>query len=209
MKVYKVVDRPALLYGSETWGNHDARHDSSRSCRDALSKKCQRIHKTGQNKKRSHKKRTRDIWNTRHEIQTQTKLDQPSWKNGHHQTVETRPQLQASRKKRSWTPHETMAMRRCWNRSNDLTHGGRWWWWWLIILRNSKFAVKLFFIVLCHDYGNFKVVECQGIIHPLPPYTFSYLGEGTSQVISLNLKTNFIDLKVEMLCTSTAQPFCK
>jgi hypothetical protein len=30
-----------------------------------------------------------------------------------------------SRKKRWWTPQETMAMRRCRNRSNDLIHGGR------------------------------------------------------------------------------------
>jgi len=36
-----------------------------------------------------------------------------------------RPQLQTSRKKRSWTPKETMAKRRCRNRSNDLIHGGR------------------------------------------------------------------------------------
>ena len=91
-----------------------------------------------ENKKRSHKKRTRDLWNTRREIQTQTKLDQPSY--WQHQTPETRPQLQTSRKKRSWTPQETMATRRCRNRSNDLIHGGgggggrrrrrRWWWWW-------------------------------------------------------------------------------
>jgi len=38
---------------------------------------------------------------------------------------ETRPQLQTSRKKRSWTPQETMAMRRCRNRPNNLIHGGR------------------------------------------------------------------------------------
>ena len=62
------------------------------------------IHKTRQNKKRSHKKRTRDPWTTRREIQTQTKLDQPSWENGQDQTSEMRPQLQTSRKKRSWTP---------------------------------------------------------------------------------------------------------
>jgi len=49
-------------------------------------------------------KRTRDLWNTRREIQTQTKLDQPSCKNGQHQTTETRSQLQTSRRKRSWTP---------------------------------------------------------------------------------------------------------
>jgi hypothetical protein len=35
-------------------------------------------HKTRQNKKRNHKTRTRDLWNTRREIQTQTKLGQPS-----------------------------------------------------------------------------------------------------------------------------------
>ena len=41
------------------------------------------------------------------------------------QTAETRPQMQTSRKKRSWTTQETMAMRRCRNKSNDLIHGGR------------------------------------------------------------------------------------
>ena len=67
--------------------------------------------------------------------------DQPSWKNGQHQTPETRPQPQTSRKKWSWTPQETMAMRRCRNRSNDLIHGGRWWWSHRI-LRN-----KVFFLI--------------------------------------------------------------
>jgi len=43
-------------------------------------------------------KRTRGLWNTKREIQTQTKLDQPSWKNGQHQTPKTRPQLQTSMK---------------------------------------------------------------------------------------------------------------
>ena len=130
MKFHKVIARPTLLYGSENVGNHETRHDSSRSCRDALSKKCQRIHKTRQNKKRSHKKRTRDLWVTRRESQMQTKLDQPSWKNWQQQTSEKRPQLQASGEKRSWTPQETMPTHRCRNRSSDLIHGGRWWWWW-------------------------------------------------------------------------------
>ena len=44
-----------------------------------------------QNKKWSHKKRPRDLCNTRREIQIQTKLDQPSEKNGQHQTSETTP----------------------------------------------------------------------------------------------------------------------
>ena len=55
----------------------------------------------------------------------------------------SRLQLQTSRKKRSWTPHETMAMRRCRNRSNDLILGGRrrrrrwwWWWWWWWYIQN-------------------------------------------------------------------------
>jgi hypothetical protein len=70
-------------------GNHETRQDSPRSCRDALCKKCQRIHKTRQNKKCGHKKRTRDLWNPRREIQIQTKLYQPSRKNGQHQTSKT------------------------------------------------------------------------------------------------------------------------
>jgi len=70
-----------------------------------------------------------------------TKLDQPPWKNGQHQTPETRPQLQTSRKKRSWAPQETMPTRRCRNRSNDLIHGRRcrWWWWCFILLMHVPF----------------------------------------------------------------------
>ena len=76
-----------------------------------------------QNTKRSHKKRTKDLWNTRRETQIQIELDQPSRKNGQHQTSETRPQIQTSGEKRSWTPQEKTATRRCRNRSNDLIHG--------------------------------------------------------------------------------------
>jgi len=46
MKFYKVVARPSLLYGSETWVT-TKRHDSPRSYRNALSKKCYGIHKAG------------------------------------------------------------------------------------------------------------------------------------------------------------------
>jgi uncharacterized FAD-dependent dehydrogenase len=45
------------------------------------------------------KKITKDFWNTRREIQIQTKLDQPSRKNGQQQTSETCPQLQTSRER--------------------------------------------------------------------------------------------------------------
>ena len=40
------------------------------------------------------RKGTGDLWNTIRERQIQTELDQPSWKNGQHQTSETPPQLQ-------------------------------------------------------------------------------------------------------------------
>jgi len=77
------------------------------------------------NKKRRHKTRTIDLWNTRRETQIQTKLDQPPRKNGQHQTLEIRPHLQTPGKKEPRTPQETMATHRCRNRSNDLIHGGR------------------------------------------------------------------------------------
>jgi len=79
----------------------------------------------------SDKERNGDLCNTRRETQIQTKLDQPPWKNGQHQTAETRPQIRTSKKKRPWTPQETMATRRYRKSSNDLNHGRRWWWlWW-------------------------------------------------------------------------------
>jgi len=56
------------------------------------------------------------------ETQIQTKLDQPPWKNGQHQTDETRTQLRTTRKKQPWTPQETTVMRRSKNRSNDTNH---------------------------------------------------------------------------------------
>ena len=74
MKFYKVVARPSLLYGSETCLT--TKRNKIR-LEAALSKKCYRIHKTGQNKKRKHKTKTRDLWNTRRMTQIQTKLEQP------------------------------------------------------------------------------------------------------------------------------------
>jgi len=71
------------------------------------------------------RKKLGDLWNTKRETETQTKLDQPPPKNGNHQTADVRPQLQTSRKKRPWTTQETMAKLRHRNMSNDLIHGGR------------------------------------------------------------------------------------
>ena len=110
-------------------GNHEERHDSPRSCRMRFVRSVRGYIRLDKIRNEVISKE-RDLWNTTRETQIQTKLDQPPWKNGQHQTPETRPQLQTSRKKRPWTPRETMAMRRCRNRSNDLIHGGWWWWWW-------------------------------------------------------------------------------
>ena len=93
IKFYKVLARAALLYGSETWVITKRNMTRLEAARNDLFKKCQRLHKIRQNKKRIHKKRTGDLWNTRCEIQIQTKLDQPSSKNGQHQTAETRPTI--------------------------------------------------------------------------------------------------------------------
>jgi len=46
-KFYKVVARPSLLYGSETWVTTKRDMTRLESARDALSKKCYGIHKTG------------------------------------------------------------------------------------------------------------------------------------------------------------------
>ena len=77
MKFYKVVARPTLLYGSETWVTmtRDMTRLEAAEMRFLRSVKG---YTRRQTKKRSYKKRTRDLWNTRCEIQTQTKLDQPS-----------------------------------------------------------------------------------------------------------------------------------
>ena len=141
MKFYKVVARPSLLYGSETWVT--TKRDMIRL--EAAEMRFLRsvTGYTRLDKMRSEvKKRTRDLWNIIRETQIQTKLDQSPWKNGQHQTLETRPLLQTSRKKRSWTPQETMAMRRCHNSSNDLIHGERWWFFTIPNINNIPLALK-------------------------------------------------------------------
>jgi len=94
MKLHKVVARPTLLYGSETWVA--TKRDMTRL--EAAEMRFLRSVKgyTRLDKMRSEaiRKRTRDLWNKRREIHIQTKLDQPTRKNGQHQTSETRPQLQ-------------------------------------------------------------------------------------------------------------------
>jgi len=76
MKYYKVLARPSLLYGSETWvttKRHMTRLEAAemrfgRSITEYI----------GLDKIRSEFiKKTSDLWNTRRETQIQTILDQP------------------------------------------------------------------------------------------------------------------------------------
>ena len=125
MKFYKVVARPTLLYGSQIWVT--TKRDMTRL--EAAEMRFLRSVKgyTKLDKIRSEVIRKELEISGIQDVRSKhkTKLDQPSWKNGQYQTPETRPQLQTSRKKGSWTPQETMATRRCRNSSNDLIHGGR------------------------------------------------------------------------------------
>ena len=78
MKFYEVVARPTLLYGSETWVT--TKRDMTRL--EAAEMRFLRNVKVNTRldkicKKRNHKRRTRDPWNTRCKNQIQTKLDQP------------------------------------------------------------------------------------------------------------------------------------
>jgi len=125
MKFYKVVARPSLLYGSESWVT--TKRDMTRLEAAEMGFLRSVMGYTRLDKIRSEiVKKELEISGI---LNVRLKYKQ-NWinhleENGQHQTPKTRPQLQTSRKKRSWTPQETMAMRRCRNRSNDLIHGGR------------------------------------------------------------------------------------
>jgi hypothetical protein len=124
-KFYKVVARPTLLYGSETWVT--TKRDMTR-----LEAAEMRFLRSLTGYTRLDKIRSEVI---RKELETSGIQDErlkykQKWINHLARMDNTRlpkhgPPLQTSRKKRSWTPQETMAMRRCRNRSNDLIHGGR------------------------------------------------------------------------------------
>ena len=76
MKFCKVVARPTLIYGRKTSVN--TKRDMTRLEAAEMHFLSVKGYTKLDKNKRSYKKRTRDLWNTRREIQTQTKLDQPS-----------------------------------------------------------------------------------------------------------------------------------
>ena len=78
MKFYKVVDRPTQLYGSETWVTTTRGMTRLEAAEMRFLRSVKEYTRLDKIKKQSYKKRTRDLWNTRREIQTQTELDQPS-----------------------------------------------------------------------------------------------------------------------------------
>ena len=87
-------------------GNHEERHDSPRSCRNVLSKKCYGYTRLDKIRSEVIRKELEISGIQDVRLKYKKKLDQPPWKNGQYQTAETRPQLQTSRKKRPWTPQE-------------------------------------------------------------------------------------------------------
>jgi len=125
MKFYNAVARPSLLYGSETWVT--TKRDMT-----GLEAAEMRFLRNVTGYTRLDKIRSEVI---RKELEISGIQDvrlkyKQNWINHLERMDNTRLPKHAlkyktSRKKRPWTPQETMAMRRCRNRSNDLIHGGR------------------------------------------------------------------------------------
>jgi len=123
MKFYKTVTRPSLLYGSETWV-------TTKRDKTGLEAAEMRFLRSVTGYTRLDKMRSEVI---RKELEisgiqdVRTKYKQ-NWINHLERTDNTRlPKHALNYKPRgsSWTPQETMATRRCRNRSNDLIHGGK------------------------------------------------------------------------------------
>jgi len=78
MKFYKVVARPSLIYGSETWVTTTRDMTRLEAAEMRFLRNVKGYTRLDKIRSKSYMKITRDLWNTRLEIQTQTKLDQPS-----------------------------------------------------------------------------------------------------------------------------------
>jgi len=125
MKFHKVVARTSLLYCSETWAT--TKRDMTR-----LEAAEMRFLRSVTGSTRLDKIRSEVIRITLEisGIQDVRLKYKQNWIN-HIERMDNAKlpkhalNYKPSRKKRSWTPQETMAMRRCRNRSNDLIHGER------------------------------------------------------------------------------------
>ena len=71
MKFYKVVARSTLIYGSETWVTTTRDMNRLEAVEMHFLRSVKGYTRLDKNKKRSYKKRTIDLWNTRREIQIQ------------------------------------------------------------------------------------------------------------------------------------------
>ena len=120
MKFYKVVARPSLLYGSETWATTKRDMTGPESAE-------MRFLRSVKGYTRLDKIRSEVISKEREisAIQDLRLRDKQNWINHLERMDNTRLQKHALNYKPPWTPQETMAMRRCRNRSNDLIHGRR------------------------------------------------------------------------------------
>jgi len=121
IKFYKVVARPSLLYGSETWVT--TKRDVT-----GLEAAEMRFVRSVTGYTRLDKIRSEVI---RKELEISGIQDvrlkyKQNWINHLERTDNTRLPKHAFNYK-PWTPQETMEMRRCRNSSKDLIHGGRWW----------------------------------------------------------------------------------
>jgi hypothetical protein len=78
IKFYKVIARPTLLYASETWVTTTRDMNRLEAAEMRFLRSVKGYTRLDKNKKRSYKKRTLDLWNTRRDIEIQTELDQAS-----------------------------------------------------------------------------------------------------------------------------------
>jgi len=78
MKCYKVVARPTPLYGSKTWVTTTRDMTRLEAAEMRFLRSVKGYTRVDKIRNEVIQKKTRDLWNSRREIQTQTKLDQPS-----------------------------------------------------------------------------------------------------------------------------------
>ena len=78
MKFYKVVARPTLLYGSETWVTTTRDMTGLEAAEMRFLRSVKGYTRLDKIRSKVVRKELENLWNRRREIQTQTELDQPS-----------------------------------------------------------------------------------------------------------------------------------